>query len=246
MANPIKELLQGTPLFGPAKAVYRPIYKAVRASRRFIFQADKSVARGHLSRPGVKKLHLGCGNHMMEGWLNSDYFPYSESVMRLDVAKRFPFNDNTFDFAFSEHMIEHIPYGHGQHMIEECFRVLKPSGRIRITTPDLAFLVALYQPEKSDLQKRYIRWSAEANKQNVAFPMDTHVINNFVRDYGHQFIYDEKALRTAFERAGFEEIVRCELNESASAEFRDLENEAKIPEGFLKLESLTVEGTKKG
>jgi predicted SAM-dependent methyltransferase len=164
--------------------------------------------------------------------------------MRLDVARRFPFDDNTFDYAFSEHMIEHIPHAVGQHMINECYRVLKPGGRLRITTPDLAFLIALYQQEKTDLQTRYIRWSAEANKPNVPFAMDTYVINNFVRDYGHQFIYDEKALRASFERAGFAGIVRCELNESQSEVLRNLENETKIPEGFVRLESFTLEGMK--
>jgi predicted SAM-dependent methyltransferase len=245
MANPIKKLLQGTPLFGPARAVYQPIYRTVRSARRVVFQVDKSVAREHLSAPGPKKLHLGCGNHILEGWLNSDFFPYTENVMRLDVTRRFPFDDRTFDYVFSEHMIEHIPHAQGQHMIDESFRVLKPGGRIRISTPDLAFLVALYQPDKTELQRRYIRWSAEANKPNVAFAMDTYVINNFVRDWGHQFIYDEKALRASFERAGFQEIVRCALNESHFQELRNLENEAKIPEGFVKLESFTLEGTKK-
>jgi predicted SAM-dependent methyltransferase len=245
MANPVKRLLEGTPLFGPARAAYQPIYRTVRTARRILFQVDQSVIHEHLSKPGPKKLHLGCGNHIMEGWLNSDYFPYSERVMNLDVTKRFPFDDNAFDYIFSEHMIEHIPHAAGRHMIHECFRVLKPKGRIRITTPDLAFLIALYQLDKTDLQNRYIRWSSEANKQNVPFALDTYVINNFVRDYGHQFIYDEKAMRECFEHAGFAEIVRCNLNESKSEEFRNLENETKIPEGFLRLESFTLEGTKK-
>ncbi|HEV2320507.1 MAG TPA: methyltransferase domain-containing protein [Verrucomicrobiae bacterium] len=245
MGNPIKKLLQGTPLFRPARAAYQPIYRTVRAARRVILQVDKSVASEHLSGPGIKKLHLGCGNHILNGWLNTDFFPYTEDVMRLDVTARFPFDDGTFDYVFSEHMIEHIPHAQGQRMINESFRVLKPGGRIRITTPDLAFLVALYQPQKIELQARYIRWSAEANKTNVPFAVDTYVINNFVRDWGHQFIYDEKALRGCFERAGFQDIVRCALNDSSFEALRNLENETKIPEGFVKLESFTLEGTKK-
>jgi predicted SAM-dependent methyltransferase len=241
----VKARLQGTALYKPVEAVYRSLYKTARSLRRVILQVDKAVVREHFARQPVKKLHLGCGNHIIEGWLNSDYFPYSEHVLQLDVSRRFPFADGSFDRAFSEHMIEHIPHAHGQHMLNECFRVMKPNGKVRITTPDLAFLIALFQDEKTELQKKYIRWTAEASSTNVPFAMDTYVINNFVRDWGHQFIYDEKALRASLQRAGFQEITRCNLNESSVEEFRNLENETKIPEGFLRLESFTLEGTKR-
>ena len=43
--------------------------------------------------------------------------------------------------------VEAIAYGvptfRGRAMLAECLRVLKPGGRIRISTPDMAFLVAL-------------------------------------------------------------------------------------------------------
>jgi predicted SAM-dependent methyltransferase len=240
----VKAKLEGTPLYAPAKNVYQRIYKIVRALRRVGLQVDKSVVREYLARAHVKKLHLGCGSHILEDWLNTDYFPYSERVVRLDVTKPFPFGNGTFNYVFSEHMIEHIPHAQGQYMLNECYRVLQPNGKARITTPDLAFLIALYQEPKTELQRRYVQWTAESSKQNVPFAMDTYVINNFVRDWGHQFIYDEKALRASMERAGFRDITRYQLNDSSVEAFRHLENETKIPAGFLKLESITLEGTK--
>jgi hypothetical protein len=58
------------------------------------------------------------------------------------------------------------------------------------------------------------------------------------------FIYDEKTLRSSLEKAGFADIVRCDLNESKDESLRKLENENRMPEGFVKLESFTLEGTK--
>jgi hypothetical protein len=66
-----------------------------------------------------------------------------------------------------------------------------------------------------------------------------------VRAWRQTFIYDEKVLRFSLEPAGFVDIVRLPLNQSGEAAFRNLENERRSPEGFLKLESLTLEGTKK-
>jgi hypothetical protein len=73
---------------------------------------------------------------------------------------------------------------------------------------------------------------------------DTFVINNFVRAWGHTFIYDEKVLRFSLEQAGFSQVDLCRLNESEDRVLQDLENEERMPVGFLRLESLTLEAKK--
>ena len=40
------------------------------------------------------------------------------------------------------------------------------------------------------------------------------------------------------------QITKCDLNQSEEASFRDLENEMRLPEGFLRMETLTLEGKK--
>jgi predicted SAM-dependent methyltransferase len=62
-------------------------------------------------------------------------------IVVLPLSSPTPFASDTFDFIFSEHMIEHVSHDDGAKMLAECHRVLKPGGHIRITTPDLAFLV---------------------------------------------------------------------------------------------------------
>jgi SAM-dependent methyltransferase len=123
---------------------------------------DRALIEKHLLSSPVRKLQLGCGFNKLPGWLNSDLFPPAADVWHLDVTSVFPLPSDTFDFIYSEHMIEHIPYTAGQVMLEECYRVLKPGGTIRVSTPDLNFVVGLYQGEKSDLQKAYIKWLRRA------------------------------------------------------------------------------------
>ena len=121
---------------------------------------------------------------------------------------------------------------------------LVPGGGIRVATPDLAFLIRLYDSSKSDLQKRYVDWSVETFIPGLATRQDTFVINNFFRDWGHRFIYGEKILRGAMLTGGFERIVACSLNESDNPELRGLENLDKMPHGFLALETQVLEGQK--
>jgi predicted SAM-dependent methyltransferase len=219
------------------------LYRTFRRLRRKIAGVDKKLVKRYLGQQKIRKLHIGSGGHIIDGWLSSDLFPASRHVLHMDATKTYPFDDETFDYVFSEHMIEHVSYEKGQHMLKECFRVLKDGGKIRISTPDLSFLISLCQSEKSELQKAYIRYQVET--EGLPYCEDTFVINNFVRDWGHTFIYDEKVLRVSLEKAGFKEITKCDLMESEDEMLRNLENEKRSPAGFLRLESLTLEGTKK-
>ena len=83
-------------------------------------------------------MHLGCGPHVLAGWLNTDLHAIRPDVVCVDVTKRFPFGDSLFDYVFTEHMIEHLCFADARNAITESFRVLKPGGRIRVSTPDLA------------------------------------------------------------------------------------------------------------
>ena len=103
----------------------------------------------------VRKLQLAASNNLLPGWLNTDIFPNHDSVVYLDARKHFPFDDNTFDCIMAEHMIEHIEYRAAQVMLQECLRVLKSGGRVRIATPDLQVLLRC-TPEKKRVFKNII------------------------------------------------------------------------------------------
>jgi predicted SAM-dependent methyltransferase len=207
-------------------------------------RVDRSIVEHYFAENEITKLHLGCGSELLEGWLNSDLSPSSNRILRLDATDPFPFPDETFDYVFSEHMIEHNSYSNGLAMLNECYRVLKDNGKIRISTPDLSFLIDLYNQDKSVLQREYIEWATDTFINSAPYYDDTFVINNFVRDWGHLFIYDERTLRLALEKSGFTAITRCNLNESDNEELKQLENENRMPKGFLKLESFTLEAIK--
>lgn len=217
----------------------------------------------------VRKLHIGCGENVLDGWLNTDVFWWGRRNVRyLDAASRFPFGDEyRFDYVFSEHQIEHFPLSIGLAMLEECFRILKPGGKIRITTPDLRFLIGICREDKSAIEKEYVDWTVNrsalpprsaiereyadwvANRSALpprlrSVPSDAFVVNRFMRSWGHQFIYDEKTLSLALLSAGFSDVTRCALNESGDDALRGIEHESRLPRGCLALESMTLEATK--
>ncbi len=233
-------------------AFARELFQNLRTTKKHISwhfnrkfgRVDKVIIGCYFAKNEIRKLHIGCGGNILSGWLNTEVFPYSDNILHLDATDTFPFENDMFEYVFSEHMIEHISYSNGLRMLSECHRILRNNGKIRISTPNLQFLNDLYRDSKSELQMEYIKWATDNFIKSAPYYDDTFVINNFVRCWGHLFIYDEKTLRSSLERAGFSKIIRCDLNESRGEALRNLENEKRMPKGFLRLESFTLEGTK--
>lgn len=205
---------------------------------------ETARAELYFSHPSEKKkLHLGCGPRLLEGWINADVAPAMPRVLAMDASQRFPFSGDSFDFIFSEHMIEHLPCDAGLVMLSESFRVLKPAAWIRIATPDLQFLIGLYVAPRQPLHASYIKWAANTFMPSRE-PTAALVVNNFMRDWQHAFIYDRPTLRNALTEVGFVAIREPELGESEVPELQGLEHVHRLPPGFLALESMVFEAQK--
>jgi predicted SAM-dependent methyltransferase len=142
----------------------------------------------------------------------------------LDVTKRFPFDNELFDYIFGEHLIEHLSWSDGRRMLLECYRVIKSGGTIRIATPDLAVLLSLYDPTGTSGSEHYIKWITDTRLASVDVYKPQFVINNAFRSWGHQFLYDGEILELALRRAGFEDITRCKYGESLHEHLTGIES----------------------
>jgi predicted SAM-dependent methyltransferase len=243
-ADSLRALLASFGLLNAARALQNDQRQLRFRLGRRLSGADRRMASGYLRDATAPKLHIGCGANVLPGWLNTDRYPEANGVMHLDATRRFPLPDDAFDRAFSEHMIEHVSFADAVAMLRECHRVMRKGGRIRIATPDFAFLLDLCRRDPSELQRRYIEWSTQTFVAGAPYADATFVVNNFMRDWGHAFIHDERSLRSAFEQAGFAQIVRSDVGTSTDPAFRNLENESRMPPGFLRLETIVLEGAK--
>ena len=202
---------------------------------------SRYIINKYINNNEIKKIHLGAGNRKINNWLNTDYG--NKKIMPiLDVTKKFPFDNNVFDYVFSEHMIEHIKYEEGLKMLSESYRILKPKGKIRISTPDLQFLINLYLGKNTQHHKEYVDWSKKTYQLVSANKVE--VINNYFQSWGHQFIYDKETIEDSLKKAGFKEIEFFRINQSNDTQLKNLENDTRLPENFLQFESLSVEGIK--
>lgn len=222
------------------------IFKKIRRKLLcvLLYTLHKKLIKDYLEHNSIRKLQIGCGRNILKCWLNTDLNPTKE-IVALDATKRFPFSDNTFDYIFSEHCIEHLQYFEGQRLVRECYRILKPKGKLRISTPDLRFLINLYSRRKTKVQERYIVWATKSFLPHVRNYSDTFVINNFFHAWNHKFIYDFKTLQNLLELCGFGNIVLCSPGKSDDVHLQGIESHGcQITDEFNNLESIVVEATK--
>ena len=163
------------------------------------------------------KLCLGSGAAPLAGWINIDLERPADVV--LDLRFGIPLPDESVDFIYSEHLVEHLTLDEGLAHFAECRRLLKPGGVLRIATPDLAELVKDYS---TDWRRHdWVRWPG-----NEWIDTGTRMLNMAVRAWGHQYMYDYDELKLRLSQAGFESVCRAEIATSVHPELRGLETRA--------------------
>ena len=234
LKNAIRSLRQGAGFARHQFGTYRRLARLCR---------ERDVAYAAYSTKSPQCLHLGAERFAMPDWFNTDLNPIREGTYYLDAAGPYPFPDASFDYIFSEHMIEHISFKQGLEMLAECRRVLRPGGVVRIATPNLRNILSLIA--ESEHHEAYLQWAAEQFRLPTApFPKAPGVINNFFQSWGHRFIYDPAMLRTAILQVGFAEIAECEIGESQHEALRKLEKHGEMWNPWInKFETMVFEAT---
>lgn len=92
----------------------------------------------------MKLLNLGCGSRYHTDWTNIDFFSRNSDVIEHNLLTGIPFPDNHFDVVYHSHVLEHFSRKDGHAFLQECYRVLKPGGIIRIAVPDLEGIAREY------------------------------------------------------------------------------------------------------
>lgn len=140
------------------------------------------------------KLHLGCGNKYLEGYVNIDLPPSEHTVMdaKADMyadIRTLEFPENSIDEIRLHHLFEHFTRAEALKLLVKWRKWLKVGGLLHIQTPDFSGCVLkyLFAPVKFRMQLgRHIFGSQEAR---WAYHLD---------------FWDKKKFRFILNRLGFD------------------------------------------
>lgn len=168
------------------------------------------------------KLHLGCGTAYKNGWINIDNNS-DNNINKLDInwdlRNPLPFPDNSVDYIFNEHFLEHLTVEEGIKSIKDFYRVLKPGGVMRIAMPDLESIVSEYLNNnwKEDNKDFFEKFGLSFIKTRA------ELININFRWWGHKWLFDWEELERRLKEAGCIKIKRCKIFESDYEDLKNLE-----------------------
>lgn len=93
-----------------------------------------------------RMVNLACGAWYVESadWINLDFLPQGPSVQQANLLATLPIDSGSADVVYSSHFLEHIPRDRVAGFLDECLRILKPGGVLRLVLPDLENLCEEY------------------------------------------------------------------------------------------------------
>jgi predicted SAM-dependent methyltransferase len=172
------------------------------------------MARARLHRilaKDVIRLNFGCGETRYEGWCGVDQFFAPHIDLTIDLRRPLPFPNDSVDWCYSEHFLEHLYPDEGQRHLNEVHRVLKRGGRYRVVVPDVLKFARHYLAGNSDFFRRAFPWAQR--------PMQAlYCVANW--EGQHRNILDYEELKYMGQIAGFGAINESHANESEVQDLR--------------------------
>ena len=167
------------------------------------------------------------GSNKIPGYTSIDI--NGEADITRDIRLRWPFKSNSADVIFGSHVLEHLTKTEGEYVIQECNRILKIGGILRLSVPDLRLFAekfvnndVKFYDEEFDL------------KNGAAGKTISEKFMYVVSGMGHKYQYDFESLHQLLKDFSFEQIERKNYRESEIAEIELLDNR---PEQSLYIEA---------
>lgn len=128
------------------------------------------------------KIQFGCGGNILNGWINHD--------SDCDITKPLPYPNDYADMCFTEHTVEHVSAPDCLRFFEECRRILKPGGVLRVCVPILDRIE------------------------------DYSHLRDLVMGHGHMVVFNLSNLVTLLHIAGFEKVSEVALDKQIDGHWR--------------------------
>lgn len=155
--------------------------------------------------PHQGKINYGCGDVLLQGWLNADIISIDDPrYVRINLLESHPFESSSVRLAFTEDMIEHLTQAQSIFLLSEIYRALIPNGVARLSFPCL----------EGVLRKHYTPSTAEGVMRGE---IEAYEI------WDHIHFYSMEELRLVASHLGFREIKFVEFGISDHEELQGLE-----------------------
>ena len=164
-------------------------------------------------------IEIGAGPKKGEnGWLTLDILPGCD--LQLNLLEKLPFPDNSVDFIYSSHFLEHFQTIEIKGILKECYRILKSGGKISTCVPDASIYIKAYiRNEKLD-QSFWIRYlpAGDINSKIDYINYIGHMNGE------HKHLFDMENLISIHKTCGFQNAKKRKIDLLLDIKDRDYES----------------------
>jgi len=145
------------------------------------------------------RLHLGCGDNILDGWMNIDIGSDDPRVIHCDVSNLDQIvGDGSASEIYACHVLEHIPRGLQVPVLAHWLGKLRPSGVCYIAVPDFNYLVTEYVRALAEGEQW---WDSE--KAIISSLMGGYADGSHDEHNHHKSLFDLQYLAYLMTTAGF-------------------------------------------
>ncbi len=158
------------------------------------------------------KLHLGCGDKRIEGYVNIDAREIPGVVDEVaDIKTLDNYKKESVDLIYACHVLEHIPRREYTAVLTRWFEILKHGGKLRLAVPDIEQVFYHYKHHGNLRALRGYLWGGQ-----------THGFNY------HYCGWDFKDMEQDLTAIGFHDIKRYDWRATDHANINDF-SKAYLP-----------------
>ncbi len=174
----------------------------------------------------MKMINLGCGKIYHSDWVNVDLISETEEVTAVDIRQTLPYPDDFFDACYSSHLLEHLKVPEASQFLQECWRILKPGGVIRIVVPDLEKMARIYLKLLDELQSGH--QELEANYDWIMLELYDQVVRHYAGGEMKLYLTNPHLSNHDFilSRIGQEALSYCEGSTRQHSLWQKLQNKS--------------------
>lgn len=165
------------------------------------------------------KLNVGSNTVSLNGWTNIDINAHAGVTIIHDARNKFPFEDNSVDFIFSEHFIEHLTADEALNFFKECYRMLKPGGVVRTSTFCIDDIMKMCSSDQSwDEYSKIYLGGIFKDYTRIEF-LNLCIYEGTM----HKWMFNANELERLQRLSGFNNINKPEIKQSTYSELQNLE-----------------------
>ena len=171
----------------------------------------------------IIKVNLGSGKNCIDGWICIDNSPktllaklptlkwilykcniisekdyneeWNKNIIYRNLLKKLPFENNSIDYVYSSHLLEHFSREDALNICKDVFRILKEDGIFRVVVPDLKIAAVNY------INNNISFFSECKTKPTADQLLDYLMLHTF-----HKWYYDSESLQKLLCDSGFKKV----------------------------------------